>query len=131
MAKTLISFTNGGYKEVDNVRWKHSQWIHFWRADGSHVMVNPANVNYMENAARGTPAPDAVSPEPAPTEADGIPEMHVPGYGTFPVLRVYGPEEPLPDFQDTARFLVTKDGSSYQVPLNAVALAPAPEVTNG
>jgi hypothetical protein len=43
----LIAFRDGSYKKVSPVAWKHSQWIHFDLADGSCVMVNPANVNYI------------------------------------------------------------------------------------
>ena len=47
-------------KKVKPTAWKHSQWIHFTLADGSVVMVNPANVNYIH---RGID--DAVYADPA------------------------------------------------------------------
>lgn len=47
MKKTLVSFTNGAYKEVSAAAWRHSNWIHFTLADGSKLCVNPANVNYL------------------------------------------------------------------------------------
>ncbi len=43
----LIAFRDGSYKKVSPVDWKHSQWIHYTLEDGSVVMVNPANVNYI------------------------------------------------------------------------------------
>lgn len=46
-SKTLISFTNGSYKQVDVNEWRHSNWIHFNLPDGSKLCVNPANVNYL------------------------------------------------------------------------------------
>lgn len=57
---------------------------------------------------------------------DEAPVMDVPGYGRYPVLRVYAPNEALPcDNDETLRFLVTKDGTSYQVPLDAFAVPEA------
>lgn len=51
---------------------------------------------------------------------DEVPVMDVPGHGVFPVLRVFTPSDSLPsDDEETRRFLVTKDGTAYQVPLNA------------
>ena len=47
MTKTLISFTNGSYKQVDVAQWRHSVWIHFTLPDGSKLAVNPNNVNYL------------------------------------------------------------------------------------
>ncbi len=44
----LIAFCDGSYKKVEPVKWKHSQWIHYTRANGNVVMINPANVNYIE-----------------------------------------------------------------------------------
>lgn len=46
-SKTLISFTNGSYKEVTVDEWRHSNWIHFKLPDGSKLAVNPDNVNYL------------------------------------------------------------------------------------
>jgi len=43
----LITFCDGSYKKVNPVAWKHSQWIHYTLEDGSVVMVNPGNVNYI------------------------------------------------------------------------------------
>lgn len=43
----LIAFRDGSYKKVAPVAWKHSQWIHYTLEDGSVVMINPANVNYI------------------------------------------------------------------------------------
>ncbi len=43
----LIAFCDGSYKKVTPTAWKHSQWIHFTLEDGSVVMVNPTNVNYI------------------------------------------------------------------------------------
>ncbi len=54
MSKSLISFRDGSYKKVEPTEWKHSQWIHFTLADGSVVMVNPANVNYIHRDIDGT-----------------------------------------------------------------------------
>jgi len=45
----LIAFLNGSYKKVDYVEFKHSEWIHFTRADGSVVRVNPAQVKYLDD----------------------------------------------------------------------------------
>jgi hypothetical protein len=51
-------------------------------------------------------------------EHDEIPEMDVPGFGVHRVLRVYEADEELPTTEDeTLRFLVTKDGKAYQVPV--------------
>ena len=47
MTTNLIAFCDGSYKKVATVSWRHSQWIHFELKDGSVVMVNPANVNYI------------------------------------------------------------------------------------
>lgn len=48
MADThLVAFCDGSYKKVQPVKWRHSQWIHYTLGDGSVVMVNPANVNYI------------------------------------------------------------------------------------
>lgn len=44
----LIAFCDGSYKKVKPVDWKHSQWIHYTKKNGQIVMVNPANVNYIE-----------------------------------------------------------------------------------
>ena len=49
----LIAFRDGSYKKVSSVAWKHSQWIHFDLADGSCVMVNPENVNYIHRDIGG------------------------------------------------------------------------------
>ena len=49
----LIAFRDGSYKKVAPVAWKHSQWIHFDLADGSCVMVNPENVNYIHRDIGG------------------------------------------------------------------------------
>jgi hypothetical protein len=46
-SKTLISFTNGSYKEVSVTEWRHSNWVHFRLPDGSKLCVNPDNVNYL------------------------------------------------------------------------------------
>ena len=46
-ATHLIAFVDGSYKKVRPTAWKHSQWIHYTLADGSVVMVNPVNVNYI------------------------------------------------------------------------------------
>jgi len=43
----LIAFRDGSYKKVRPMEWKHSQWIHYTLEDGSVVMVNPVNVNYI------------------------------------------------------------------------------------
>jgi hypothetical protein len=43
----LIAFCAGSYKKVTPTAWKHSQWIHYTLPDGSVVMVNPLNVNYI------------------------------------------------------------------------------------
>ena len=43
----LIAFRDGSYKKVRPVGWKHSQWIHYTLDDGSVVMVNTRNVNYI------------------------------------------------------------------------------------
>lgn len=44
--------------------------------------------------------------------------MNVPEYGVETVIRVYAPDEPLPSDDDfEGRFLVTSDGTAYQVPL--------------
>lgn len=51
-----------------------------------------------------------------------IPEMDIPGRGRWHVLRVYGPDEPLPCDDVTRRFIVNEDGTSYQVPLDAEEL---------
>jgi hypothetical protein len=47
MTTHLIAFRDGSYKKVAPVTWRHSQWIHFTLDDGSVVMVNPVNVNYI------------------------------------------------------------------------------------
>ena len=47
MQTHLIAFRDGSYKKVRPTAWKHSQWIHYTLADGSVVMVNPVNVNYI------------------------------------------------------------------------------------
>ena len=55
----LIAFRDGSYKEVKPTAWKHSQWIHYALSDGSTVMVNPANVNYIQRFPIGhIPGPD-------------------------------------------------------------------------
>ncbi len=43
----LVAFRDGSYKKVRPVGWRHSQWIHYTLEDGSVVMVNPINVNYI------------------------------------------------------------------------------------
>ena len=43
----LVAFRDGSYKKVTPVAWKHSQWIHYTLKNGSVVMVNPFNVNYI------------------------------------------------------------------------------------
>ena len=48
MKEHLIAFRDGSYRKVLPVAWKHSQWIHFSLTDGSVVMVNPRNVNYIQ-----------------------------------------------------------------------------------
>ena len=50
----LIAFRDGSYKKVTPTAWKHSQWIHFTLEDGSCVMVNPANVNYIHRGVGGS-----------------------------------------------------------------------------
>ena len=45
----LVAFNDGSYKKVKHIEWKHSQWIHFTKANGKQVHVNPKNVNYMED----------------------------------------------------------------------------------
>ncbi len=47
MNTMLIAFRDGSYKKVKTTAWRHSSWIHFTLEDGSVVMVNPANVNYL------------------------------------------------------------------------------------
>lgn len=47
MSTQLIAFCDGSYKKVSPVSWRHSQWIHYTLEDGSVVMVNPVNVNYI------------------------------------------------------------------------------------
>ena len=49
----LIAFCDGSYKKVTPTAWKHSQWIHFTLEDGSCVMVNPQNVNYIHRGIGG------------------------------------------------------------------------------
>lgn len=49
----LIAFRDGSYKKVTPTAWKHSQWIHFTLEDGSTVMVNPQNVNYIHRDIGG------------------------------------------------------------------------------
>ena len=49
LPNVLIAFTDGSYKKVRPIRWKHSQWIHFTLQDGSTVRVNPVNVNYLHD----------------------------------------------------------------------------------
>jgi hypothetical protein len=56
-SETLVAFCDGSYKKLKPVSWKHSQWIHFTLEDGSVVMVNPANVNYIQRSADG-PGPN-------------------------------------------------------------------------
>lgn len=51
--KHLVAFCDGSYKKVQPVGWKHSQWIHYTLSDGSVVMVNPANVNYIHRGIDG------------------------------------------------------------------------------
>ena len=51
----LVSFRDGSYKKVTPVAWSHGQWIHYRKADGSVVRVNPANVNYIEQGPEETP----------------------------------------------------------------------------
>ena len=53
----LIAFCDGSYKKVSPTAWKHSQWIHYTLEDGSVVMVNPANVNYIH---RGIDRPKGI-----------------------------------------------------------------------
>lgn len=49
--------------------------------------------------------------------------MSIPGHGRYEVLRVYGPAQPLPSDDDfEGRFLVTKDGTAYQVAMDAEPL---------
>jgi hypothetical protein len=45
---TLVAFNDGSYKKIRHIAWKHSQWIHFTRENGTTVSVNPQNVNYLE-----------------------------------------------------------------------------------
>lgn len=59
MSTQLIAFRDGSYKKVSPVSWKHSQWIHYTLEDGSVVMVNPVNVNYIH---RGIDADKYASP---------------------------------------------------------------------
>lgn len=51
-------------------------------------------------------------------------DMKVPGYGVYRVLRVYRPDESLPvnDGPEPRRYLVGKDGTCYQVALDAQPL---------
>ncbi len=49
-------------------------------------------------------------------QQDQVSVMDVPGFGVHPVLRVYRPDEDIPeDLDNTRRFLVAKDGTAYQV----------------
>lgn len=51
----LIAFRDGSYKKVIPTEWKHSQWIHYTKKSGAVVMINPANVNYIERTPRNVP----------------------------------------------------------------------------
>lgn len=51
----LVAFRDGSYKKVSPVDWKHSQWIHYTLADGSTVMVNTVNVNYIHRRDKAEP----------------------------------------------------------------------------
>lgn len=48
MKTTLIAFKDGSYKKVTHVKWKHSQWLHFTKPDGTTVSANYRNINYLE-----------------------------------------------------------------------------------
>lgn len=54
MQTHLIAFRDGSYKKVTPTQWKHSQWIHYTLKDGSVVMVNPVNVNYIHRGINDT-----------------------------------------------------------------------------
>ena len=43
----MVAFRDGSYKKLEPEGWKHSQWIHYTLKDGSVVMINPVNVNYI------------------------------------------------------------------------------------
>ncbi len=47
MSLYLISFRDGSYKKIRPIRWKHNQWINYELRDGSSIVVNPNNVNYI------------------------------------------------------------------------------------
>ncbi len=55
----LIAFTDGSYKKIRAVDWKHSQWIHFTLLNGSVIRVNPENVNYMHQGIDNVPEESA------------------------------------------------------------------------
>jgi len=60
----LIAFRDGSYKKVTSTAWKHSQWVHFTLEDGSCVMVNPQNVNYIHrgiDSGKVAPLPSKTS----------------------------------------------------------------------
>lgn len=48
----LIAFNDGSYKKLCPVEWKHSQWIHYILPNGTIVMVNPRNVNYIHRGLK-------------------------------------------------------------------------------
>jgi hypothetical protein len=54
MSTQLIAFCDGSYKKVTPKEWRHSQWIHYTLEDGSVVMVNPVNVNYIHRGLDDT-----------------------------------------------------------------------------
>ncbi len=68
----LIAFRDGSYKKVRPVSWKHSQWIHYTLKDGSVVMVNPANVNYIHRKAEAPKEPTLEEIMMAPEKVYGV-----------------------------------------------------------
>lgn len=45
--KVLVSFKDGAYKELVVKSWSHVNWIHYELEDGTKVIMNPDNVNYL------------------------------------------------------------------------------------
>jgi len=50
------------------------------------------------------------------------PVIEVPGFGLWPVLKIYSPNEQLPEGE--ARYLITENGAAYQVPFDAKEVEP-------
>jgi hypothetical protein len=78
----LIAFRDGSYKKVTPTPdgWKHSQWIHYTLDDGSVVMCNPANINYIHRGIDNSVYADPAKPMDMPGEVE-VSTDFVPKFG--------------------------------------------------